>query len=87
MTHVSGVLFTIALMVKEAIILKGFSQIDKGSFPNPFFSGVMQGVQGSMRCAKRHITQEQHMGDLPINTLDTNKWSNVASSTFEFIHN
>jgi hypothetical protein len=33
----SSVVFTLALVVKQAIILGGFSQIGIGSFPNPFF--------------------------------------------------
>jgi hypothetical protein len=56
MTHVSGVVFTIAFVMKEAIILKGFSQIGEGSFSSPFFGCVVQGVQGGMRCARGHIT-------------------------------
>jgi hypothetical protein len=35
-----GAIFTITLVVKEAIILEGFSQIGEGSFSNRFFSGV-----------------------------------------------
>jgi hypothetical protein len=37
---VLGVAFTIALVVKEAIILNGFGQIVKGPFPNLFSGGV-----------------------------------------------
>jgi hypothetical protein len=33
---VLGVVFTIVVVVEEAIILRGFSQIGKGSFPSPF---------------------------------------------------
>jgi hypothetical protein len=44
MTHVLGVVFTNALVLKEAIILEGFSQICEGSFLNPFFDGVVQGM-------------------------------------------
>jgi hypothetical protein len=38
--HVSSVIFTIVLVVKEVIILKGFSQIGGESFLNPFFGRV-----------------------------------------------
>jgi hypothetical protein len=37
---VLSVAFTIAFVVKEAIILGGFSQIGGRSFPNHFFGGV-----------------------------------------------
>jgi hypothetical protein len=39
-----GAIFTIALLVKEAIIFKCFNQIGKRSFSSPFFGGVAQGV-------------------------------------------
>jgi hypothetical protein len=39
-----GVVFTITLVVKEDIILKGFSQIIKGPFPSNFFGGVARMV-------------------------------------------
>jgi hypothetical protein len=44
MTHVLGVVFTIALVVKEAIILGGFNYIGGRPFPIPLFGGVARGV-------------------------------------------
>jgi hypothetical protein len=41
MMLVLGVVFTIVLMLKEIIILQGFSQVGGGPFPNPFLSGVV----------------------------------------------
>jgi len=40
MTHVSSVIFTIGLVVKEVIILGGFSQASGRPFSNPSFGGV-----------------------------------------------
>jgi hypothetical protein len=42
MTLISSAILTIALMVKEVIILGGFNQINGGAFPSFFSSGVVQ---------------------------------------------
>jgi len=41
---VLGAIFTIVFLLKEAIILGGFSQVGRGPFPNLFSSGAAQGV-------------------------------------------
>ncbi len=51
-----GVVFINVFVVKEAIILRGFNQLSKGPFPNPFFGGVARGVQGGVRCTQEHGT-------------------------------
>jgi hypothetical protein len=40
-TLVAGAVFTIVLMVKEVIILKGLNLIGGQSIPNPFYGGVV----------------------------------------------
>jgi hypothetical protein len=82
MMLVSSVVFTIILMVKEVIILQSFSQVGGGPFPSPFLGGVVRGTQGGMRCVGGHKTQEQHMGDLPISTLDIDRRWSATSLTF-----
>jgi len=49
-------MFTIALVVKEVIILEGFSQIGIRSFFGLFSSGVAQGAHEDMRWVGRHGT-------------------------------
>jgi hypothetical protein len=40
-TLILGSIFTIVFVVKKAIILRGFNQVGGGSFPNPFYGGVV----------------------------------------------
>jgi hypothetical protein len=42
MILVLGAVLTNVFVVKEAIILRCFIQIRRGSFPNPFFGSVAQ---------------------------------------------
>jgi hypothetical protein len=74
MMLVLGVVFTIGLVVKEAIILGGFNQVEGRPFPNPSFGGVVQKVQGGVRCTRRHGTHEQCKSDLLVSTLDIDEW-------------
>ncbi len=56
MMHVLVVVFTIVLVVEEAIILGGFSYIGGQLFPSLFLNGVAWRVQRGMMCAKGHKT-------------------------------
>jgi hypothetical protein len=74
MTPVSVVVFTIALVVKEVIILGGFSQVSKKPFPSLFF--WWHGTRGVGRSKVHTMARNTRatLGDLLVSIFDTHKW-------------